>query len=210
MSRSVILAPLAAALLLPGCAGSAYRGLESPHQPVVSRAEYSIDLATAAGGLATGEQQRLADWLGTMRLGYGDAVYVDDANAQNPAVVDDVADAASRHGILLSRNAPVTSGTAAPGTARVVVVRSRASVPGCPDLRGVDQPNFDAHTDTNYGCAVNSNLAAMVAQPQDLVRGQPGAGTTDPSTAIKAIDTFRNKEPTGKGDLKDAGSMEGN
>jgi pilus assembly protein CpaD len=61
------------------------------------------------------------------------------------------------------------------------------------------QPDFEGHTGSNHGCAVNSNLAAMVANPTDLVRGETTRGLSDPAVATKAIDRFRKAEPTGGG-----------
>src|SRR3546814_4970083 len=62
-----------------------------------------------------------------------------------------------------------------------------ASVPNCPDFSREGNHEFEGSMTSNFGCAVNSNLAAMVARPQDLVRGQPGAPSVDPATATKAI-----------------------
>jgi pilus assembly protein CpaD len=42
----------------------------------------------------------------------------------------------------------------------------------------------------------------MIANPNDLVRGQPGSETSDPATAVKAIDQFRKAAPSGAGGLK--------
>ena len=82
----------------------------------------------------------------------------------------------------------------------MVVSRATARVPDCPNFYGDDgSPNFDAHTSPNYGCGVNSTLAAMVANPVDLVRGQPGANTLDTAASTKAIGAFRSATPTGGG-----------
>ena len=51
---------------------------------------------------------------------------------------------------------------------------------------------------SNYGCATNANMAAMVANPADLVRGQR-RDTNDPLTASKAINAYRNAAPSGAG-----------
>ncbi|MBR0552366.1 CpaD family pilus assembly protein [Stakelama marina] len=209
VSRLSILAPVASALLLAGCSGNGYRGLESQHQPVVSRSEYAIDLATQGNSLAPGEAQRLAGWMGSMRLGYGDRVYVDDPTGYAPAARDVVATEASRYGLLLSDTAPVTPGPIADGTVRVVVTRMRASVPDCPKYDGAEEFNFNGHTSANYGCATNSNLAAMVARPEDLVRGQAGADTSDTDSAIKAITTYREAKPTGADGLKTESTQSG-
>jgi pilus assembly protein CpaD len=64
---------------------------------------------------------------------------------------------------------------------------------------GID---YNANTTSNYGCSVNANFAAMVAQPEDLVRGMPGTGVVDPATTYKAIDSYRRAKPTGEGQLK--------
>ena len=105
----------------------------------------------------------------------------------------------NRYGILLSDPARVIAGIMAPGTARVIVSRMRASVPGCPDWSRAAQPETDNATTSNFGCATNGNLAAMVARPEDLVRGQPGAETADPVTNFKAIDALRKATPSGGG-----------
>ncbi|HJO67020.1 MAG TPA: CpaD family pilus assembly lipoprotein [Sphingomonas sanguinis] len=82
---------------------------------------------------------------------------------------------------------------------RVVVTRSRAFVRGCPDLRSDTSPDLEGKTSSGYGCAVNRNLAAMVANPTDLVRGADSPTTTDPATASRAINALRAAPPTGGG-----------
>jgi pilus assembly protein CpaD len=56
---------------------------------------------------------------------------------------------------------------------------------------------------SNYGCAVNANLAAMVANPEDLVHGREAAGLTDAVTGVKAVEFYRNTAPTGTKGLQD-------
>ena len=60
------------------------------------------------------------------------------------------------------------------GPVRVVVSRTRATVPNCPNWSVPSQPNYNNRSMSNFGCAVNSNLAAMVANPEDLVHGDFG------------------------------------
>lgn len=186
------------ATLLAGC--DDYRGLESAHQPIVSRTDYSFDLATAGYGLAPGEDARLAGWLASMRVGYGDTITVDDPTG-GAGVRDQIAAQAAGRGLLLADTAPVTTGPVAPGTIRVVVSRATARVPDCPNFEREDgaTPNFTGRTSSNYGCGVNATLAQMVANPVDLVRGQPGSDTLGPATAVKAIDAYRKAAPSGAG-----------
>jgi pilus assembly protein CpaD len=196
--RPFLLAALAATTLLAGC-GTPNRGLESVHQPVVSRTDYVIDVQTADAGLADGEAKRLRGWMDAMRLGYGDAIAIDDPRSDGAARAD-VAAVAAGYGLLLSDGAPVTAAQVAPGTIRVIVSRTKATVPGCPDYTRMSGTNFDSHTGSNQGCAINGNLAAMIANPGDLVRGAPGAtGQYDAESATRAITTLRDAKPTGEG-----------
>ena len=74
-------------------------------------------------------------------------------------------------------------------------------MPSCPNWSSRSAINVNNATSSNYGCATNANLAAMVADPNDLIKGS-AANSTDPSTATRAIKTYREKPPTGAGDLK--------
>ena len=188
---------LAPALLLSAC-GTYNGGVESVYQPVVTRSDYVLDVQTAGYGLAQGEAERLAGWMAAMNLRYGDRVAVDDGAGGGTARAE-VATLAQSYGLFLSDRAPVTVGQIAPGTARVIITRMTASVPGCPDFSRQYQPDFSASTSSNFGCATNANLAAMVADPGDLVRGAPGSPTADPATANKAINALRGARPTGGG-----------
>ena len=186
-----IMALATAALALSGC-GTRNRGLESVHQPVVERGDYAFDVATAGDGLAPGEADRLAGWMSSLRLGYGDRVAVD-ANSGNDGNLRDAMSRPKPHATACWCPTRCRSRPARllPGTARVIVSRMRASVPGCPDHSRVQrESNSNGNTQSNYGCATNSNLAAMVARPEDLVRGQPGSASTDPAVSFKAIDAL--------------------
>ncbi|MDF1834975.1 MAG: CpaD family pilus assembly protein [Alteraurantiacibacter sp. bin_em_oilr2.035] len=172
--------------------------LNSVNQPVVERNNFSLDLVSSGSGLTVPEQVRLADWFEMLELGYGDRIALDDP-ANSPAVREDVAAVASRFGILLSDTVPVTVGYVDPGNVRVVVTRTTAHVPGCPiwkDEYGVEVGN---QTSPGFGCAVNSNIAAMVADPEHLLNGARGSGDTVVLTSNRAIDSYRNAEPTGGG-----------
>jgi pilus assembly protein CpaD len=194
-----VLTGLAAAL---AACGPANRGLESANQPVVQRTDYAFDAASDGGYIAPAEMQRVAGWLASLRLAYGDRVYVDDPTGSQAR--QQIAAEAGRYGILLSDPTPVTAGAVQPGTVRVIVSRMKAFVPGCPNYSRMGGTELAASTSSNFGCATNANLAAMVARPEDLVRGQAGAETVDPATNFKAIDTLRKTPPSGAGGLKEA------
>lgn len=181
----------------------------SVHQPVVERSTMTLDVMTNAAGLPVNEQQRLNGWFETMKLGYGDRVSLNDP-ASNPATREAVAALAERHGVLLAEGSPVTAEFINPGQARVLISRSSASVPGCPDWSHDNDRNYSNKTHSNYGCATNANLAAMVANPEDLLDGQEGTGVTVVSTSNKAIQTYREQAPTGQGGLQGGGTTGGN
>lgn len=176
--------------------------LYSTKQPVIERTNFTFDVQAGPDGLAISEQQRLNGWFETMDLRYGDRITVEDPTL-NPAVANAVNDLASRYGLIVKGTAPVTAGALAPGRARVVLTRSSASVPGCPDWSVNSDMNFNNGMSPNHGCAANSNLAAMVADPQDLLEGRKGASETLINTSNKAISTFREAAPTGAAGLRD-------
>jgi len=199
MTRPILLALAAIALPLGAAQAGRYnRGVESVHQPVVQRSDYIFDVP--GNGLDPVEGTRVQQWFDAIGLGYGDRISID--NSAGPTASNkDIAAIVGGFGLFLTPGAPVTEGAIAPGNARIVVSRSTASVPGCPDFSQASQPNFTAASSSNYGCAINSTLAAMVANPEDLVRGRE-AGGPSADTAAKAIRVWRNADPTAKGGLK--------
>ena len=201
---------LSLGLVLAGCTsdGPNNTSLYSVKQPVVERMNYTLDLQTGANGLSISEQQRLRDWFDSMGLRYGDRVAID-APVASEAVREDVAALTGRHGLLLSDGAPVTEGFIEPGRVRIVVTRSRASVPGCPDWSDNQGMKLGNETDDGYGCAINSNLAAMVADPEHLLHGAESTGQTVVMSSTKAIQTYREATPTGAEGLAEVQSNEG-
>lgn len=198
------LRPLAFALLasagLSACAGgvATNRTLYSDNQPVVSRTNYVFDVQAGPSGIPMSEQRRLTDWFDALELGYGDKVSVD-GSSLSPAARDDLAELADARGFLLGMTAPVTEGMAPAGSARVVVTRAVASVPNCPNWSAQSDANPNNATSPGYGCAINGNLAAMIADPEDLLRGQRGSGETVVMSSTKAIEAYREAKPTGNG-----------
>ena len=197
------------ALALGACGGMpSNRSLESVHQPVVSATNFTLDVSAGPGGISVPEQRRLAGWFDAMDLRYGDRIYVDDPmkSVGSHAAVEAVA---GKYGLLVSGDAPITPGDVNPGTVRVIVTRYSATVPGCPDWSANSDANLNNGTNPNYGCAVNSNMAAMVADPSHLIHGASGSGTTTVMSGTKAIDSYRTAPPTGEKGLKEQSSQSG-
>jgi len=170
--------------------------LYSVNQPVVQRTDYMLDLASGGSGIHDAELGRLDNWFQSLQLGYGDRVWVDGAYA-DPRSREDVARVAAPYGILLAEGAPLTAGAPQPGSVRVIVSRTTASVPGCPIWEN-KQIGISTKTSTNFGCSVNSNLAAMIGDPNDLVLGQVGSDRYG-ATGAKAVGNYIKKVPTGAG-----------
>ncbi|HYW15921.1 MAG TPA: CpaD family pilus assembly lipoprotein [Allosphingosinicella sp.] len=201
---------IGAALTLPSAALSKRpperhgpaRGLDSLNQPVVQRTDYLLDLADN-GGLSEADMGRLDSWFDSLGLGYGDHVFVDRGTSIGR---QDVARVAAAYGLLMTPGAPILEGDVPMGAVRVIVSRSTASVPNCPNFEVERGPSS---TSSNYGCSVNSNLAAMIADPNDLVLGQVGSVYGDANTSSKAIRVYRQTAPTGTRGLSDV-STKGN
>jgi len=204
---AVLLAGAVAGCMTPG-EKTGDRGVSAVNEPVMSRATFTMDLAAPGGTLPPEEVARLDGWFNSLGLGYGDSIFVDGAYSDTARV--QVAEVAGRYGLMLLPAAPVTAGAVPPGNVRVVVARARAEVPGCPDWSIPSQPNFKNRMLPNFGCGVNSNLSAMVANPEDLFHGREGTGVGDAITAAKAVDYYRKSEPTGKQGLQDINTKKGN
>lgn len=196
---------IASCTLVAGCMGSDpranYRGHEAPYQPVVSQNHLVLDLAAGNGGLASGEAGRAQGWFENIGLRYGDRITIDDSNGYGSnAVRNQIASVTGRFGLIPSADpAPPTAGGVQPGMVRIVVSRATAVVDGCPNW---DDPIFGRERpgSPNYGCATNSALAQMVADPNDLVRGRSAADAGhDSAYAVQAIEKWRKADVNGAG-----------
>lgn len=195
MRSKVMIIALASSLAACNAPDLPDKGVAAVNVPVVTSADYVFDAAAPDGALAPGESDRLNGWFQGLGLGYGDSIYVDGVYAD--AARGQVAAIAGQYGMTVSPGAPVTSGALPAGTVRVVVSRRRAEVPFCPNWSLASQPNYDNRNMSNFGCGVNSNIAAMVANPEDLVHGRDASGSEDPRTAAKAVMLYRSSPPSG-------------
>lgn len=208
MRSKVILIALASSLAACNTPELADKGVAAVNVPVVTSADYVFDAAAPDGALAPGEADRLNGWFQGLGIGYGDAIYVDGGYAD--AARGQVAAIAGQYGMMVSAGAPVTIGAVQPGTVRVVVSRRRAEVPHCPNWSLPAQPNYDNRNMSNFGCGVNTNIAAMVANPEDLIHGREGAGTGDVRAAAKAVQFYRSQAPSGAKGLSDISTKKDN
>ena len=211
VSYKALASALSASLVLAlgGCGGMpSNTALDSVHQPIVSRTNYTLDISAGPGGVSIPEQRRLSGWFEALDLRYGDRISIDDPlkSGATRAAVDGVA---GRYGIMVGGEAPVTPGFVNPGTVRIVVTRSSATVPGCPDWSAKSETNLKNGTSSNYGCATNSNIALMVADPEHLIQGVSAKGGTTVMSGTKAIDSYRSAPPTGENGLSKQSTQSG-
>ena len=218
MRRATSITALLALTALAGCTSGPTGpltarnnpSLYSVHQPVVQRTDFMLDLDASGDMLSGSERARLAAWLETIELRYGDRLYVDEPRGYpSPGARAGIAQLVGEYGMLLQPgSAPIVAGNVAPGTVRVIASRATASVPTCPDW-GEDQILPRVATSANYGCATNSNLAAMVADPNDLVLGQQGSVDGSAVTANRAVRVYRERQPTGAQALESPSTRSG-
>lgn len=211
MKKIATLTALALATSLSGCtgAGNSNRSLDSVHQPVVRNSIFQFDVAAANGELAPSEQGRLAGWFDALGIRYGDRIAIDDPSLYGSrGAAASIRSMVERRGLLMSDEVPVTTGAVPEGHVRVVVTPASAHVPGCPDWSSSSSVNYNNATSANYGCATNGNLAAMVADPNDLIKGTRSE-RNDPAAATRPINTYRTKPQTGAGELQGESTSNG-
>jgi pilus assembly protein CpaD len=177
------------------------RGVEAVNVPVVTRADYVFDAPAFGGSLGPSEKARLDAWFRGLDLSYGDSIYVDAPYAD--AARYDVAQVAGNYGMMVLPGSPVTAGAVPQGMVRVIVSRTRAEVPNCPNWSLPSQPNYNNRTMSNFGCGVNSNLAAMVANPEDLIHGRESTDLGNNTAGTKAVNLYRSAPPSGTKGLQD-------
>ena len=101
-------------------------------------------------------------------------------------------------GLSVSTQPAVYGGALAPNTVRLILNRYVVTPPPCPDWRKPAGEDYNNQAGSNFGCATETNLGLMVANPKDLVDGRT-IGPADGEQAAKAIETYRagkTPEPT--------------
>ena len=205
-SAAIAVAAIGLAAGLAACNSSSINpSLNSVHKPGVSieRLAHSVRFEPD-GSLSAAQALALEGFLKDNRVGYGDRLNIDDPNIiGQEARFAAIAAIVGKAGLLLDRTAAIPAGSAAaPGSVQLVVTRGQVVMPNCPDWRGGLDHEVTMSTRSNYGCAANRNLAAMVADPNDLQQGRTHSGV-DAETITKAIDAWRQAPPSSQEGLQD-------
>jgi pilus assembly protein CpaD len=169
---------VALALMLGACAtppdNMADEGAApTPHQAVVSFQTRTlvVHFPPDAETPEPGQISALNVLFGTGELARGDHVIVERPPGDLAQVRADLLSAGLvREGLSTSLAVNPIVGAS---ELRLVVEHAIASAPGCPDWSKSPDKNFANTVHTNFGCATAANLAAMVADPHDLLNGRP-------------------------------------
>jgi pilus assembly protein CpaD len=77
----------------------------------------------------------------------------------------------------------------------VSYIAYKATADSCGDWSDDQSYTMENHTSKNFGCAVQHNIAAMVADPRDLL-GPREAGTMDTARRATVMDLYEKGQPT--------------
>lgn len=189
---------LAGMLLVGGCDTTDASGpaeLSDPLPPKRTQVElvtldYDVHFARGAKTVAAGETAGLSNFLKSNTVGDGDTVTVDSPNGSSSL-------AAARQAAVLGElkhrhvHAVATAGAVpASDLVRIHVSHAVVTTPHCPDW---SKPEADEPTNgpsSNFGCATEANLAAMVADPADLVKGKT-SNSADGAALARGVDLYR-------------------
>jgi pilus assembly protein CpaD len=170
---------LAASLLLAGCginpelaAPAPLAPYPPPKQIEVRLASFNHDIHFAPGAkrLTSAQASGLASFLTHNGIGQGDTVTVASAGSTTKVAT---ARRAAVLNVLKAYQIPARSGidtSLAPDTIRVHAAHAVAIAPACPDWSKPEANEPENRPSSNYACATEANLAAMIANPVDLVK----------------------------------------
>ena len=186
MTRSKTLIATAA-LLLAACGAQGTRDLGDTHDPIIADRmlrQQEIPVVRETGEPTSDGLEALDGFLARMGAGYGDRIAIAGGTAQaRRAVV--------RHlrlrGFFRSRD----MGRGAAGTLRVELSRIVLTPPACGDWSDTAEPDHANLPPRNFGCANQSNLARMLADPHDLFSPDSGPYAGDGQRQAAAIGALR-------------------
>jgi len=152
--------------------------------------DHDIHFARHAKSLTSAQASGLAKFMTRNSIHEGDAVTVVDAGnastlttARQSAVL---AELRAFHIQAASAADPALSAD----TIRVHADRTVVTAPACPDWSKPEADEPNNLPSSNYGCATETNLAAMIANPADLVKPKQG-GKGDAVALARAVELQR-------------------
>lgn len=166
------------ALSLGACApqASQWSMVEAPRENTISlvRLSHNVQFRANEDRLNPTEAYRLATFIRDRSVGYGDQILL--LNGGGPMAqrrTDAVASVFARGGMKVVRDVEIEGVTIGANELRVLVGRHVVTSPNCPNWSKRADDDFGNTGSSNIGCATTTNLGLMVANPTDLVHGEP-------------------------------------
>jgi len=179
INRTPLAFGLATTLLLGACnPATIYTDAEAPRNLTLDTSTTRVDLHFAPGSaqLTPAEAARLRRLAASGSIGEADRVTV---GAAGPPYVAEQR-VASVSAVLLGYGVIVTGTQLAdvpPNHAIVEVTRTLVTLPPCPNWSKQSQPDYANAPSSNFGCASETNLGVMAANPTDLAAARTMRGT---------------------------------
>jgi pilus assembly protein CpaD len=165
----------------------------------ISRLSHTVHFAAGSTTLAAAETSHLLGFLDDSDIVYGDHLYLampgEDAVSQKREAA--IRRLLAKRGVLMSVSPGATPINVSLGTGdemTVTLERYVVTPPSCPNWSKPAGSDPDNTVFSNFGCATETNLGMMVAEPRDLLVGrQPGPADADPS--LHAMQNYRAGKP---------------
>ncbi len=186
-------------LALSACTppSSEWSEVEAPKKLRVDyvRMEHIAAFSPGSNELGHAELDSLNGFLAKAEIGSTDRIYFQPASDDKLATqrIAKLSHSLARRGIGAETLPP---GPVPANRMRVIVERYVVTPPDCPNWT---EPPFAEHSNqphANFGCAVNTNFALMVADPRDLVIGRTLA-PAEGDAALLAIARYREGKTKG-------------
>lgn len=195
-SKKTLILGLGFALLGSACESlpEVYKGaleLPRPEVSVASSSSHQINFGNQSAVLSGEEKSSLNEFIYQTKISYGDELYfdfaADDKNAwAKKAALDNYLKTIGIWVDGVSRTGNVKNNS----TVMFIVTRYSVSTPDC---RALSKETFiptELETNKIFGCITAHNLAAHVANPKDLMTGQPDTLPVGHATVL-AIQLYR-------------------
>lgn len=198
-SRLIIarLAAVAGVLVTAGCginpelAAPAPLSVQPPPQQIDVRLvsfDHDLYFAPGAKSLTSAQAAGLNHFLKVSEIGEGDSVTVEGAGASALVAMRKAAVVRELKQLGIDAASGTDTGLVA-GSVRIHADHAVATAPVCPNWSKAEADEPNNATSSNLGCATESNLAAMIVNPADLVKPKANA-TADGAALANGVELY--------------------
>jgi pilus assembly protein CpaD len=183
------------ALGFSGCAPqtSQWSTVEAPKENKISLIRFSHDVQFRSNEdrMSAPEAARLAAFMRDREVGYGDQILLMPGEGRLAQRRQDaVASAFARAGLRVLRDVRIEQVAVPANELRVVVGRHVVTPPTCPNWSKRPDEDFSNTQSSHIGCATATNLGLMIANPSDLLAGQPTSPADGELNALR-VESYR-------------------